>query len=226
VSVTQLLTDEQLAAAAAREGSDGPAFVELVERFRQRVWQICYRLLGNEHDASDAAQEVFVRLFLHRGKFEGRSKYSTWVHGIAVRTGLTTRRGRGRRQRHENVASDETIETHSPGTPAPTEGLSLDLMQMLDILDEEDRALLILKYAENYSHEELAEIFHLSVSACKMRISRAREKIQERFGEKTEGEGRKAEGGSTKSEVGGPAAAGKLQSEVSSADARVPSIDQ
>jgi RNA polymerase sigma-70 factor (ECF subfamily) len=200
VSVTQQLTDEQLAATAAREGSDGPAFVELVERFRQRVWQICYRLLGNEHDASDAAQEVFVRLFLHRGKFEGRSKYSTWVHGIAVRTCLTIRRGRGRRQRHENVASDETIETHSPGTLAPTEGLSLDLMQMLDILDEEDRALLILKYAENYSHEELAEIFHLSVSACKMRISRAREKIQVRFGEK-EGEG-KAEGKRQKAESG------------------------
>ena len=149
------------------------------------MWHICYRLLSNEHDANDAAQEVFVRLFLHRAKFEGRSKYSTWVHGIAVRTCLTIRRGRGRRQRHESIASDETIESQSPGTPAPTEGLSLDLMQMLDILDEEDRALLILKYAENYSHEELAEIFDLSVSACKMRISRAREKIQQRFGDRT-----------------------------------------
>jgi RNA polymerase sigma-70 factor (ECF subfamily) len=48
-------------------------------------------------------------------------------------------------------------------------------------LDEEDRALLILKYAEGHSHEELAEIFDISVSACKMRISRAREKIQQRF---------------------------------------------
>jgi RNA polymerase sigma-70 factor (ECF subfamily) len=65
-------------------------------------------------------------------------------------------------------------------------------MQMLDILDEEDRALLILKYAESYSHEELAEIFGLSISACKMRISRAREKIQQRFGEKAEG-GRQTE---------------------------------
>ena len=60
-------------------------------------------------------------------------------------------------------------------------------MQMLDILGEEDRALLILKYAENYSHEELAEIFNLSVSACKMRISRAREKIQQQFGDREEG---------------------------------------
>jgi len=92
---------------------------------------------------------------------------------------------------------------------------------MLDILEEEDRALLILKYAENYSHEELAEIFHLSISACKMRISRAREKIQERFGEKGEGAGRKPEGGANaKSEVGG------RKSEGSSAVANVPSIDQ
>ena len=78
-------TDEALAAEAAREGSDGPAFVALVERFRQRVWRICYRLLGNEADAHDAAQEVFVRLFLHRTRFDGRSKYATWVHAIAVR---------------------------------------------------------------------------------------------------------------------------------------------
>lgn len=174
------LSDEQLAAEAAREGSDGPAFVALVERFRPRVWRICFRLLGNEHDANDAAQEVFVRLFLNRAKFEGRSKYSTWVHGIAVRTCLTQRRGRGRRSKHENVAPEGTLE-QAPGHASATEGLSLDLMKMLESLDEEDRALLILKYAENYSHEELAEVFQISVSACKMRISRAREKIQQLY---------------------------------------------
>ena len=58
------LSDEQLAAEAAREGSDGPAFVALVDRFQDRVWRVCYRLMGNAEDASDATQEVFVRLFL------------------------------------------------------------------------------------------------------------------------------------------------------------------
>lgn len=180
VNITEL-SDEQLAATAAREGSDGPAFVALVERFRNRVWQICFRLLGNEEDANDAAQEVFVRLFMNRGKFEGRSKYSTWVHGLAVRTCLTIRRGRTRRRRHENPAAEETIEQNSPAKPTADAGLSLDLMQMLEVLDEEDRALLILKYAEGYSHEELAEIFNISVSACKMRISRARDRVQRKY---------------------------------------------
>jgi RNA polymerase sigma-70 factor (ECF subfamily) len=174
-------SDEALAAEAAREGSDGPAFVALVERFRQRVWRICYRLLGNEADAHDAAQEVFVRLFMHRARFDGRSKYGTWVHAIAVRTCLAIRRGRGRRQRHETTASAQQLE--SPGTRPDGEHLSMDAMTVLEGLDEIDRALLILKYAESYSYEELAEIFNLSVSACKMRVSRARERINREHGD-------------------------------------------
>ncbi len=54
---------------------------------------------------------------------------------------------------------------------------------MLETLDDEDRALLLLKYAEAYEYDELAAIFEISVSACKMRISRAREKLQSRFPE-------------------------------------------
>ncbi len=182
VDVT-LQTDEQLADLAAREGSDGPAFVALVERFRPRVWRICFRLMGNEQDANDAAQEVFVRLFLNRTKFAGRSAYATWVHAIAVRTCLTLRRGRGRRQKHERVNDEESWEQRQPVREAQSPGLSLDLAKMLETLDEEDRALLILKYAEGYDYQELAEIFNLSVSACKMRISRAREKLQAQYPE-------------------------------------------
>ena len=176
-------TDEQLAAEVARESSDGPAFVALVDRFRQRVWRICFRLLSNEQDAGDAAQEVFLRLFLHRDRFAGRSKYATWVHAIAVRTCLAMRRSRGRRQRHENVSAEDQWESRQPAREPAPQGLSLDLMAMLETLDEEDRAMLILKYAEAYDYDELAAIFELSVSACKMRISRAREKLQSRYHE-------------------------------------------
>jgi RNA polymerase sigma-70 factor (ECF subfamily) len=178
-----LCTDEELAAEAARESSDGPAFVAIVDRFRQRVWRICYRLLNNEQDANDAAQEVFLRLFLHRGDFAGRSKYATWVHGIAVRTCLTLRRSRGRRQRHENVAADTQWESQQPARGDAPPGLAMDLLNMLEMLDEEDRAMLLLKHAEGYEYEELAAIFELSVSACKMRLSRARDKLQHRYAE-------------------------------------------
>lgn len=179
-------TDEQLAALAAREGSDGPAFAAIVSRYDRRVWSVCYRLLGNASDAHDAAQEVFVKLFLQRAKFRGESKYSTWVHGIAVRTCLMQRRAGGRRRKREGAPTAVDLDTQAATRPAEGAETKLDLLQMLDILDEEDRAMILLKYAEGYEYEELAEIFELSVSACKMRVSRAREKIQARFGDKTE----------------------------------------
>lgn len=175
-------TDEELAAEAAREGSDGPAFAELVRRLREPVWRLCFRLMGNEHDAADAAQEVFVRLFFNRDKFAGRSKYTTWAHSVAVRTCLAMRRARGRRLRRVGAAAEDTIEREAAHESPAAAANQLDLAAMLDILDEDDRALLVLKYAENYSHEELAELFEISVSACKMRISRARERLRERFG--------------------------------------------
>jgi RNA polymerase sigma-70 factor (ECF subfamily) len=178
-------SDEQLAAEAAREGSDGPAFVEIMNRYRSRVWRICYRLMSNEQDASDPAQEVFVRLFLNRTKFAGRSKYATWVHAVAVRTCLTMRRGRGRRQKHENVASEEQWAQSQPTERETSAGLSMDLMQMLETLDEEDRAMLIMKYAEGHDYDELSEIFGISPSACKMRVSRAREKLQRKYSDQS-----------------------------------------
>src|SRR5436190_7129861 len=133
-------TDEQLAALAAREGSDGPAFAAIVERYDRRVWSICYRLLGNESDAHDAAQEVFVKLFLQRDKFRGESKYSTWVHGIAVRTCLMQRRSSGRRRKREGAPTDVDLDTQASARHETSDENKLDLVQMLDILDEEDRA--------------------------------------------------------------------------------------
>ncbi len=72
-------------------------------------------------------------------------------------------------------------EREQPTTTRPRPRLSLDLMRMLDVLEEEDRAMLILKYAEGHDYEELAEMFDLCVSACKMRLARAREKLKQRF---------------------------------------------
>jgi RNA polymerase sigma-70 factor (ECF subfamily) len=173
-------TDELLAAEAAREDSDGPAFTALVSRHQQHVWRVCFRLMGNEHDASDAAQEVFVAFFQNRGAFAGRAKFSTWLHAVALRTCLRLRRARGRRQKHE-AESAQRAGRETREVTRDSSGQALDLAQMLDTLDDEDRALLVLKYAEGYGYDELAELFNLSVSACKMRVSRARDELQERF---------------------------------------------
>ena len=175
-------TDEELAALAAREGSDGLAFNSLVERFRDRVWRVCWRLMGSRHDAEDAAQEVFVRLFFERGKFAGRSRYSTWVHGVAIKTCLTLRRSRSRRRQRETTETGSgppPAETHASVQPDPATAVAAaqDLERLLGGLDEEDRALVLMKFAEGHDYEALAEMFDSTPGALRMRVSRIREKL-------------------------------------------------
>jgi len=178
------LSDEQLVAQAAREGSDGAAFTSLMERYRERVWRVCWRLMGSEHDAEDAAQEVFVRLFFERGKFAGRSTYSTRLHGVAIRTCLMLRRSRSRRRRREDSGSEERIESHADTKPQGTAAVDAthDIRTLLEGLDEEDRALVLMRFAENHDYEQLAEMFGTSAGACRMRISRIREKLASKAG--------------------------------------------
>jgi len=178
------LADEQLAAQAAREGSDGAAFTALMDRYREKVWRVCWRLMGGQHDAEDAAQEVFVRLFFERGRFAGRSKYSTWLHGVAIRTCLMLRRSRSRRQRREGPGGDDQIATHADTRAADSNAVdaSHDIHKLLEGLDEEDRALVLMRFAESHDYEELAEMFGTTAGACRMRISRIREKLAAKAG--------------------------------------------
>lgn len=178
------LTDEELAAQAAREGSDGVAFTALMNRFRDRVWRVCWRLMGSEHDAEDAAQEVFVRLFFDRQKFAGRSRYSTWLHGVAIRTCLTLRRSRTRRRRRETpdsvgaMGEGPVAVTSDPQQPAEAAvDAAHDVELMLAGLDEEDRALVLMKFAEGHDYESLADMFGSTAGALRMRVSRIRERL-------------------------------------------------
>ena len=178
------LADEQLAAQAAREGSDGAAFTALMDRYREKVWRVCWRLMGGQHDAEDAAQEVIVRLFFERGKFAGRSTYSTWLHGVAIRTCLMLRRSRSRRQRREGPGGDEQIATHADTQASGSNAVdaSHDIHKLLEGLDEEDRALVLMRFGESHDYEQLAEMFGTTAGACRMRISRIREKLSAKAG--------------------------------------------
>ena len=67
---------------------DHSSFDALVFKYRGHIYRLCYRFMGNHHDADDMAQEVFLRAYRGLPKFKGRSKFSTWLYRIAVNTCL------------------------------------------------------------------------------------------------------------------------------------------
>jgi RNA polymerase sigma-70 factor (ECF subfamily) len=167
------------------------ALSDLMERHGQLVFHYLIRLLHDEADAADLAQETFVRVYQNRSKFDPQQKFSTWLFTIA--SNLARDRLRWR-HRHPQVSLDaENPETGGSlqdvlAESGPSPGESLDAAERADTvreavlaLTEDLRVPLVLAEYEGRSQSEIALILHCSVKAVEMRIYRARQQLRRRL---------------------------------------------
>ncbi|MCX7765101.1 MAG: sigma-70 family RNA polymerase sigma factor [Candidatus Sumerlaeia bacterium] len=167
------------------------AFDSLMLRYQDRVFGFCYKLLGNYEDALELAQEVFLTCFRKLHTFAGRSKFSTWLYRLAVNHCKNFWQHRQRSASAHSVSLDQTtaraelppLQISAP-QPNPREQLArqqlLELIQQrLQLLTPEHRQVLILRYSEELSYDEIAEILGCPVGTVKSRINRARDELQQ-----------------------------------------------
>jgi RNA polymerase sigma-70 factor (ECF subfamily) len=165
--------------ARAREG-DLDAFADFVRLFERRIRAVLSRLLDDERDIDEAAQDTFVQAWRNLDRFRGEAAPFTWLYRIAVNEALQ----RTRRKRLELAPLDPAdIEQRAEGgggrTPAADvvaadrEALAF-LTAHIRSLPDEARVPLVLRDVEGWSYEEVAATLDLSVPAVKSRIHRAR----------------------------------------------------
>jgi RNA polymerase sigma-70 factor (ECF subfamily) len=157
-----------LVAAAAR--GDVRAFERLYRTYAPRLHGLCLRLTGNAATAEDCVQEAFVAAWKALPRFEARSRFSTWLHRIAVNAVLA--RGRGLAARLETAVEDEVAALDARGG-ADTQP-ALDVERAIAELPEGARHVLVLVGLYGYSHEEAAAALGVAVGTSKAQLHRAR----------------------------------------------------
>jgi RNA polymerase sigma-70 factor, ECF subfamily len=164
---------------------DERAFRELIEAHRDRVYNICYRMLGNRHESEDVAQEVFITVFKTIDTFREEAKFSTWLYRVAVNhcknriKYLARRYDKQREEIDESSAGTNGTPIGAPPPRAPDralEGAQMEkLMQdAIAALDDEQRIVVVLRDVEDLSIEEICEITGLADGTVKSRLHRAR----------------------------------------------------
>ncbi len=171
------------------QAGETEAFEHLIADYEKRILNYCYRMLGNAHDAEDAAQEVFVKVFRFIDKFNSQSAFSTWLYKIASNVCLDFLR-KAKRQPKDVISlyqsNDEGEEFALPledKTALPYEKVQLSdaqkaLLSALEQLGEEQKRVIILRDIEGLSYEEIAEITQSAPGTVKSRINRARRALQ------------------------------------------------
>lgn len=167
------------------------ALNSLMERHATGIFHFVYRMLGNEDDANDLAQETFVRVFRARQSYQPEKKFSTWLFTIAANLARNHLRWRSR---HPNVslqAESETTgqtlgdtlmaEEASPQETADAAERARLVRAAVQRLPDEMREVLVLCEWENLSVAEAAAILEISHKAAESRLYRARQLLRERL---------------------------------------------
>jgi len=174
------LSDDQLVGRVRLRGVAGQlAFSALVDRYREAIVRRCRHRLGNVHDAQDVAQEVLLRVYRGLDNFLGQASFRTWLFAIVENECLTYARRRNRHVLSGHLRSlIELHEAQMRTTTRPDEGLAATVPKALASLPEPGRQVLYLRFYEERSLAEIADMLDISLSAAKMRLYRGLEQLR------------------------------------------------
>jgi RNA polymerase sigma-70 factor (ECF subfamily) len=166
------------------------AFEELVRRYERKVYNITYRLMGNEQDASEALQDAFMRAYRFIGKFQFKSSFFTWLYRIATNVSLSKLR---KREKVETVSIDQPVNEagdlpfeipdlkYGPEKLMKQRELRAAIQKAVEELPEDYRSVVVLRDLEGLSNEEVSKVLKLSVAAVKSRLHRGRLVLREKL---------------------------------------------
>ncbi len=169
---------------------DQSAFEDIVIFYQRKVYQICYRLIGNTHEAEDLAQEAFLRAFVNIHSYDDKRKFSTWLFRIATNVSID----RIRKKKPDyyldkevkgtdglDMYSQLAIENPSPEEEVESLELQSYIQQQIMSLPTKYRSVIALRFVNEMSLAEISEILDIPVGTVKTRIHRGREALRKKL---------------------------------------------
>ena len=178
-----IYSDEQL--MSLFQGGDENAYIELVNRYKDKLINFIFNYLGDLESSEDVVQETMIKLYQKKHYYKEIAKFSTWLYTIAKN--LANTELRKRKQRKTTLLSqfskdDKTYELPSndpePGQDIQTDIVNKIIRNAVDRLSEKFKIVIVLRDIQGLSYEDISEIINVPIGTVKSRINRARLQLQ------------------------------------------------
>lgn len=173
------MKDQEKIIARARRG-DADAFEQLVVAYRDQVFRLALRMCGSEADADEVAQEAFLSAWKALPNFRGESQFSTWLYQLTTHAAIDLMR----REKRQIAAAD--ITEVNAADPAPSPQQQAEQSEQREIVRDailqlapEQREVVVLRFMEELSYEEIGAVLKLPSGTVKSRLNRAKAQLKE-----------------------------------------------
>jgi RNA polymerase sigma-70 factor (ECF subfamily) len=156
------------------------AFAFIINRYKNKLFAIILRMVKNPEDAKDLVQECFIKIYEQLGKYVGNGSFSSWLYRVSINHCMDE----FRKKKFQLVElSGEKLEDRAltPEIVYLQKEKYKQLEELLSILPSEDRMVILLKYTQDLSYEEISDLLGLSVSSIRNKIHRGKKKMREQL---------------------------------------------
>ncbi len=183
--------NETIAVQRAKRG-DGEAFEALVTQYEQKVYSLAYHYAGNEHDAMDISQEVFLRVYRFLPQFNEDSRFSTWLYRVTsnvCKDYVRKKNGKNDLSLYQEgedgeYSFDVPDLRYDPENALEQQEMRREIHESLQSLSPDHREILVMRDVLGLTYEDIAQTLQLEEGTVKSRISRARDKLRLKLMEK------------------------------------------
>ena len=167
-------SDEQLVALVVTGKTD--YFGVIYDRYSQKVYRKCIGFVRDRALAQDLVQDIFTKLFFQLSKFHGKSRFSTWLYAVTYNHCIEYLR---KNNRYQTVDIEDEADIREDLSEEALMSTQQELLRRaLDQIGPEDRMVLLMKYQDDMSVQEIMEVLEVGESAVKMRLARARQRVK------------------------------------------------
>jgi RNA polymerase sigma-70 factor (ECF subfamily) len=183
------LTFDETVVVRQIQAGNTALFSDLIGRYQDKIYNLACRLTGSPEDASDLAQETFIRAIRSIGQFRGNSRFSTWLIRILINL---TNDWKSHHKRHVHLTgqidpilfhsqAEKILDLSDPQIEAEKHEMHDIFWREIDLLDMQHRQVLLLRDIEQLSYQEIAHTLKISEGTVKSRLFRAREQLRQRL---------------------------------------------
>jgi len=169
------MTDEDIVRLVLKGKQE--RFGLLVERYQQKIFGLCYKILGNQQDGEDAAQEVFLKAYQKLGTFNFEAKFSTWLYRVGANTCYDYLRKN--KEKTQDVEWEKLeVKAEGPEEKFQQKESLLEIERAVKTLSAEQQTIVTLHLFNGLAYEDIAQVLQITPEAAKMRYYRARIALQ------------------------------------------------
>ena len=182
-AAASLSANPDLDLAERHRYGDAEAFEEIYRRFAKMVFNLALRMAGTVEEAEDLTQEIFLRVYRHLAKFNGRSTLKTWIYRITLnhcrsRLGRRKLPTRPLAEENEGEGAELVDERRGPEENALARDASRRVARALRGLRPRFREAVVLRDLEGLSYDEIAEVLEIRIGTVRSRIARGRDRLR------------------------------------------------